>query len=434
MRRLLCGKKRNLIMVVMLIGTVFLLSGMIRFIRKGFPGRFALLIREDISRQCMDIFLPMIGYAHERKVSPTEAAVKNISPCFMYYSVQKKEFPECGRVSFGDEEGEQGAEGSSAFVDDVGEERVEHRAVVGVDGRNESNQGMTLMEGSNAYEYRNGEGQDETGGQCEDTRSVSEPLQIIRTEVPQESYDTYNALVKNFYTIDPTTMIDGNELNADEFMERDLSIEKTENIPQILIYHTHSQEGFADSVQGDPGTTVVAVGDRLASILEEKYGYCVIHDKGEYDKPKRDEAYSRALPALEKILAENPSIEVMIDLHRDEIPKNTHLVTEIDGKKTARFMFFNGLSRTKKTGKLKALRNNNLAENLAFSFQMEKKAMEYYPNLTRKIYLKGYRYNLHLLPRSLLVELGAQNNTLEEAMNACEPLAHLLDMVLSGEE
>ena len=60
--------------------------------------------------------------------------------------------------------------------------------------------------------------------------------------------------------------------------------------------------------------------------------------------------------------------------------------------------------------------------------------MEYYPGLTRKIYLKAYRYNMHLRPRNLLIELGAQNNTLEEARNACLPLAHLLDMVLSGYE
>lgn len=59
--------------------------------------------------------------------------------------------------------------------------------------------------------------------------------------------------------------------------------------------------------------------------------------------------------------------------------------------------------------------------------------MEYYPGLTRKIYLKAYRYNMHLRPQSLLVELGAQTNTLQEAKNACEPLAQMLDMVLAGE-
>ena len=109
------------------------------------------------------------------------------------------------------------------------------------------------------------------------------------------------------------------------------------------------------------------------------------------------------------------------------------LLTEIEGRPTARFMFFNGLSRTRTTGNISYLHNENLDVNLAFSFQMQLKAAEYYPGLTRKIYLKGYRYNMHLKDKFLLVELGAQNNTLEEAKNACDPLAHILDMVLSGE-
>ena len=109
------------------------------------------------------------------------------------------------------------------------------------------------------------------------------------------------------------------------------------------------------------------------------------------------------------------------------------LVMDLDGRPTARFMFFNGLSRTRKTGDISYLYNEYQEENLAFSFQMKLKAEEYYPGLTRKNYLKGYRYNMHLRPKTLLVELGAQNNTVEEAMNACEPLAHILDMVLTGQ-
>ena len=159
----------------------------------------------------------------------------------------------------------------------------------------------------------------------------------------------------------------------------------------------------------------------------------MLHHDGQYDVKTRDGAYSAALPDLEKILKENPSIKVVIDLHRDAMPEGTRLVTEVDGRPTARFMFFNGLSRTKKTGNISYLYNENQDANLAFSFQMQLKAMEYYPGLTRRIYLKGYRYNMHLCPKSLLIELGAQNNTVEEAMNACEPLAHILDLVLSGQ-
>ena len=151
-----------------------------------------------------------------------------------------------------------------------------------------------------------------------------------------------------------------------------------------------------------------------------------------YDE-NRDYAYSYALPALEQVLAENPSIEVVIDLHRDSVADGTRLVTEIEGQQTARFMFFNGLSRVRELGEISYLPNENLQGNLAFSFQLQKACEEYYPGLTRKIYLKGYRYNMHLKTRTVLVELGAQNNTVQEAMNACGPLARVLDMVLSGE-
>ena len=139
------------------------------------------------------------------------------------------------------------------------------------------------------------------------------------------------------------------------------------------------------------------------------------------------------MPAIEQLLAENPSIEVVIDLHRDEMPADRRVVVDLQGRPTAQFMFFNGLSRTAR-GNIEYLENPYLADNLAFSFQMQTACNEYYPGLARRIYLKAYRYNMHVCPKTLLIELGAQNNTVEEVMNACEPLAHVLDLVLSGEE
>ena len=244
----------------------------------------------------------------------------------------------------------------------------------------------------------------------------------------------YESLVGNFYAIDANTMIGSDQLSVDKFMEIDMTMAKQEGEgPQILIYHTHSQEAFADSVPGDVNTGIVGVGEYLTQVLTEQYGYRVLHHTGQYDVETRDNAYSRALPEVEQLLAKNPTIQVVIDLHRDEVAQDTRLVTELQGRSTAKFMFFNGLSRTRKTGDIDYLRNENQEANLAFSFQMQLKAAEYYPGLTRRIYLKGYRYNMHLCPRTLLVELGAQNNTYEEAINACDPLAHILDMVLGGE-
>lgn len=260
------------------------------------------------------------------------------------------------------------------------------------------------------------------------------PHTALLNAVDLDALRDYDTLVQKFYTVDGNTMASSDQLDIDTLMSYDMTVDKTSKGPQILIYHTHSQETFADSIPGDESTSIIGVGNRLAQILTEQYGYQVLHHKGKYDIESRDDAYSTALPDIEKVLAQNPSIQVVIDLHRDEMPEETRLVTDLDGRPTARFMFFNGLSRTKRTGSISYLVNEYQEENLAFSFQMQLTAERYYPGLARKIYLKGYRYNMHLRPQSLLIELGAQNNTVEEAMNACDPLAHILDMVLSGQQ
>ena len=131
-----------------------------------------------------------------------------------------------------------------------------------------------------------------------------------------------------------------------------------------------------------------------------------------------------------EIIEKNPSIKVVIDLHRDGVAETTRLAATIDGKPMAQIMFFNGLCRTAARGPINSLPNEYLGDNLAFSFQLQLMANEYYPGLARRIYLKGYRYNMHLCPKSLLVEVGAQTNTKEEAYNAMEPLADILDKVL----
>lgn len=248
-----------------------------------------------------------------------------------------------------------------------------------------------------------------------------------------DDLQSYEMLLKAFYAVDSTTKAGEELLQADRLLSEDMRMQGSADEPQILIYHTHSQEAFADSVIGDESTGIVGVGEYLTSILQEKYGYNVLHHTESYDTESRDYAYSNSLPALEQLLAEHPSIEVVIDLHRDAVPSDRRLVVDIQGRPTAQFMFFNGLSRTTK-GNIEYLDNPYLTDNLAFSFQMQAACNEYYPGLARRIYLKAYRYNMHLRPKTLLIELGAQNNTVEEAMNACAPLAHVLDLVLSGEE
>lgn len=237
---------------------------------------------------------------------------------------------------------------------------------------------------------------------------------------------------KQFYAIDATTQTQPGQLDGDEFLKMDMRVEKGGDSPKILIYHTHSQETYIDSVEGDASQTVVGVGEKLAELLREEYGYNVLHHTGEYDVERRDYAYSNAAPAVEALLQQYPDIEVIIDLHRDSVAADRKLLVDIDGRPTAMVMFFNGLSYTSQTGPIAYLKNENLTGNLAFAFQMQLACNEYYPGLTRKIYLKGYRYNMHYLPKTLLIELGAQTNTVEEAMNACGPLAHALSLVFEG--
>jgi len=256
-------------------------------------------------------------------------------------------------------------------------------------------------------------------------------------DLSMEQLSDFNYLLNNFFVVDPNTTIDSSQMDAASLLGDDLKLAEDGEKPQILIYHTHSQEGYADSVEGDENTSVIGVGNYLESILRDIFGYQVIHIKDTFDivdgQLDRSKAYNYALPVVEQVLAENPSVEVVIDLHRDGVPDDKHLVTEINGKPTAQIMFFNGLSRTVNNGNLDSLPNPYISDNLAFSFQLSYQAARYYPHFTRCIYLKGYRYNLHVRPRSILLEVGAQTNTVEEAMNAMEPFSVILDKVLKGE-
>ena len=290
-----------------------------------------------------------------------------------------------------------------------------------------------IAENEEALEKEN---MDQKGKQAETETEDKKPEENRETEkkekktaVNRKKLDDYDYLRQTFFQIDNTTTIGRDQLNADKLLGPDLTIDRSVDGPQILIYHTHSQEGYKDSRAGDDSTTVVGVGDYLTQLLEDK-GFQVLHHKGKYDVGDRDHAYSNAAGPVEQLIKENPSIQVVIDLHRDGVNEKTRLTTEINGKKTAQIMFFNGLSRTTATGDIEYMKNPYIENNLAFSFQMQLAAAETYPGFTRRIYLKGYRYNMHFCPKSMLVEVGAQTNTVKEAKNAMEPLAELLAKVL----
>ena len=242
----------------------------------------------------------------------------------------------------------------------------------------------------------------------------------------KKQLNDYDFLVKNLYYISNSTTITRKQLDGKKLLHKDLTIDKSGDKPQILIYHTHATEYFKDSDRNNPNELITGVGDYLVKILEEKYGYSVVHDKTVF---AYNQAYSLGREKVKEILKKYPSIKVIIDLHRDSSGGH-HYVTKINGKKMASIMFFNGMSQDAKGRQIDSRDNPNLTTNLAFSLQMKVAADEMYPGLTRKNYLKAYRYNMHLMGRYALVEVGAENNTLKEAKNSMEPLAKILDTVL----
>lgn len=263
--------------------------------------------------------------------------------------------------------------------------------------------------------------------------TVKEP--VAKVDISMEKLRDYEYLMSHFYTVDSSTMADPDLINADRLLGKNLKLNPETTGPKVLIYHTHSQEQFADSIPGDANTSIVGVGTYLTDLLNQKYGIETYHHTGVYDlvngKLDRSKAYQLAEPDVLQILKEHPSIEVVIDLHRDGVAEGTHLVSEVDGKQTAQIMFFNGLSRTRTNGNISYLANPYLEDNLAFSLQMEIAAAKYYPGFARHIFLRAYRYNMHFKPKTLLIEAGAQTNTVEEMRNAMEVLAKLLYQVLS---
>lgn len=185
-------------------------------------------------------------------------------------------------------------------------------------------------------------------------------------------------------------------------------------------------------MEGDTDTTIVGMGKLLAERLNA-LGIPTIHHPGVYDpingQLDRSAAYEYAEAGVRPILEEHPSIEVVI------VFTGTAWGGYASGdrskwKTDCADYVFNGLSRTKDNGDIAYLPNPYIQDNLAFSLQMKLAAEQMYPGFTRRIFLRGYRYSLHMRPKSLLIEAGAQTNTVEEMRNAMELLAVTLQKVI----
>ena len=198
--------------------------------------------------------------------------------------------------------------------------------------------------------------------------------------------------------------------------------------PQVLILHTHTTECYLDYDAGfynnsDPTRTrnaaknMVAVGNAIAEQLRDA-GIGVIHDTTEHDYPQYNGAYTRPLATAQRIIKQYPTIIAVLDIHRDSImrTKNEKIkpTVEIGGKKAAQLMILTSVSNTKDVP------HPNWQENLRFSLQLQNRLNTAYEGLMRPLNLVGARYNQHLAPASLLLEVGSEVNTLDEALYAGE--------------
>ena len=205
--------------------------------------------------------------------------------------------------------------------------------------------------------------------------------------------------------------------------------------PQILILHTHSCEAYTPEGTDvyepsgefrtlDGERSVLAVGDCLAAALEAG-GFGVIHDRSLYDYPAYNGAYDRSGAAVRQLLEQNPGVRVVIDLHRDALGGRRTEYCLPNGETSAQVML---LLTTGENG----LYHPSWRENLKLGLELQNRMELDYPGLARPLYLSPARYNQHLSPGSLLLEVGTEANTLAEAKKAAALFADCLIRVLEA--
>lgn len=211
--------------------------------------------------------------------------------------------------------------------------------------------------------------------------------------------------------------------------------------PQVLIMHTHGTESFArDGTEpytetGTAHTTdssynIIRVGEEIARIFEEM-GISVLHDTEIYDYPAYNGAYDRSRAGIEEILEKYPTIQMVLDVHRDALVGEDGTiykpVVTVDGQKTAQVMLLVGSDDA-------GAEFPDWTEHLALAMEIQGQMNSLWPGLARPITLRTARFNQQLTKGSLLVEVGSHGNTLEEAINGARLFARAAGMVIKSYE
>lgn len=214
---------------------------------------------------------------------------------------------------------------------------------------------------------------------------------------------------------------------------------KTDGSYQVLIVHTHTTESYADEDRSwystdmqwrntDDAKNITSVGAVIAENLNEA-GIKTLHVTVKHDYPKYNGAYTRAKDTINEYIKKYPSIQMVIDVHRDSITRTDGTKVKptaiINGKKAAQLMIISGCDDE---GDLEF---PNWSYNLRMAMQIQKQLTEDWPGLARPLYFAPFRYNMHMTYNSLLFEFGTEANTLEEAKYSAELVSQSLITVLS---
>ena len=197
--------------------------------------------------------------------------------------------------------------------------------------------------------------------------------------------------------------------------------------PLVAIYHTHTSESFVPNTgvthrRGGQVGEIVGVGEALAQQLA-KYKVQAVHSKQIHDFPSFMKAYGPSEITLKKILADHPSIQMVFDIHRDA-EKRENVIAQVNGVPIARIAIIVAVGQ-------EDLVQPHWQQNLAFANLITEKMNKYFPGISRGIQTVDWRYNQHLHPRALLLEVGSQETSIEEGEQAMEILGGILVEILA---
>lgn len=191
--------------------------------------------------------------------------------------------------------------------------------------------------------------------------------------------------------------------------------------PLIGIYSTHNAETYqlsdgVDKVEGKNGGVMKAA-IRLKEELN-KNGVGAVCDATIHDYPNWPQSYRNSLQTAKKLLKDYPSIQILIDVHRDAMPSRESSITKINGKNVARISFIVG-SDTRSP-------HPNWKKNWAYANYIAEVMEKDYPGLLKTVRVQSGRYNQHLNPHSILIEVGSTKNSKAEAERSMELLAKVM--------